>query len=121
MCSQSKGICSADISASTFGKIRPIPASAQPIAPPRRRLRLLVSPPATTRLPAIDVAKLDDKNASSHAVFGDFEQIDNASKPGITGKGGRNVREGNLEDLLDDDLTVRQGISAADLHVRSLP
>lgn len=75
----------------------------------------------TTRLPTIDVMKLDEIDAPPRTVFRDLEQIDDAGKPRVTGYVGRHVGEGNLKDLRDDDFARRQGISTADLYVRPLP
>jgi hypothetical protein len=73
------------------------------------------------RLTSVDVAKLNYENSSSYAVFGHLEQLDNTGEAGIVRKCGRDIGEGNLEYLSDDDFAGRECISTTDFHVRSLP
>lgn len=70
---------------------------------------------------SVDVAKLNYENSSSCAVFGHLQQFDNTGKAGIARKFGRDIGEGNLEDLRDDDFAGRECISTTHFHVRSLP
>jgi len=67
------------------------------------------------------VAELDDENASSCSVFGNFEELDDTGKAGVSCKLRCDLGERHLEDLRDHDLARRKCISAAYLHMRSLP
>jgi len=75
----------------------------------------------TALLPVSLVPKLDDEDASSGAVLGDFEQIDETGKSGGARQVGCDVRQRRFEDLGDDDLARGQRVAPADFHVRSLP
>jgi hypothetical protein len=75
----------------------------------------------TTSGLGVDIPKLDDEDPSSGAVLCDLEKIDDAHKPGLPRELGSDIGEGDLEDPRDENLAGRERVSAADLHVWSLP
>lgn len=74
-----------------------------------------------TRATTVVVAELDDEDPSSRAMLGDLEELDDAGESGLAREGWRDVGEGDLEDLRDDDGAGGQRVAAADLHAPALP
>ncbi len=77
--------------------------------------------PTTTRWLLVNVAKLDHEHPPPRAVLGDLEEIDNAHEARSPGKLRRDIGERDLEDLRHENLAGRKRVSAANLHVWSLP
>ena len=69
----------------------------------------------------LDVPKLDDEDSSSRPVLRNFEEIDDAHKPGLPRELGSDIGEADLEDLCHENLAWWERVPATDLHVWSLP
>jgi hypothetical protein len=68
-----------------------------------------------------DVAEADQVDLVAGAVFGNFQQVENAEETRFAGKLGRDVGEADGLDRIDFDFTFFHAITAAHLHVWARP